>query len=322
MRGPFSLAPRPSAPGWPRAQAEHGPHVDAVDVIHCASVISSTKARPLTPALVEQDVDGAELGKRRCNDLLGASSPVMSQPRVAMRCCRMAPCSIADFRPIDRQHLRALVGEQLGDAAPMPEAAPVTIAILQSVCSWRPLHSTFTPTPAPRAATAPGPSPAPRRRPWRPAPTDRRRTLPRRSRVSGVSEASTKARSSWRMTTRGVPAGAITPTQTTTSAVGQPASAIVGTSGSNGDRALVVTASGRNLPDATMGAAEAVLVNMACSWPACRSASAGAASIGHVHDVDIGREFQALMTRFEIVPTPGGHSLGTAIGPLPSRRSR
>ena len=79
------------------------------------------------------------------------------------------------------------------------------------------------------------------------------------------------------MTTRGVPAGAITPAQTTTSAVGQPASAMVGTSGSSGERALVVTASGRNLPDATIGAAEAVLVNIAWTWPACRSASAGAA---------------------------------------------
>ena len=55
------------------------------------------------------------------------------------------------------------------------------------------------------------------------------------------------------------------PAQTTTSAVGQPASAIVGTSGSNGERVFVVTASGRNLPDDTMGAAEAVLVNIACT---------------------------------------------------------
>ena len=69
----------------------------------------------------------------------------------------------------------------------------------------------------------------------------------------------------------------MTPAHTATSAVGQPASAIVGTSGSSGERAGVVTASGRSLPDATMGAADAVLVNMACTWPACRSFSAGAA---------------------------------------------
>ena len=52
---------------------------------------------------------------------------------------------------------------------------------------------------------------------------------------------------------------------------------MVGTSGSSGERAGVVTASGRSLLAATIGATDAVLVNMPCTCPACRSFNAGAA---------------------------------------------
>src|SRR5262245_13213316 len=57
------------------------------------------------------------------------------------------------------------------------------------------------------------------------------------------------------MTSRGVPAGTTTPCQLSPAMPGKPASAVVGTSGSDRERALLVTASPRSLPSITCCAA-------------------------------------------------------------------
>ena len=57
---------------------------------------------------------------------------------------------------------------------------------------------------------------------------------------------------------------------------GNPASAIVGSSGASGERCAVVTASARNLPALTWGMAFARLSNMSCVSPASNACSAGA----------------------------------------------
>src|SRR5260221_11755907 len=74
----------------------------------------------------------------------------------------------------------------------------------------------------------------------------------------------------------GVPLGAIRPNQELTSKPGRPASSTVGTSGMEGERSLVVTASARSLPDFTCGNEEGLYANRHCTLPARRSVTAGA----------------------------------------------
>ena len=69
----------------------------------------------------------------------------------------------------------------------------------------------------------------------------------------------------------GVPAGAITPAQLTSSIPERPASANVGTSGSTIDRLGAVTARPRTLPDLMTRTASREGMNMICIRPASRS---------------------------------------------------
>ena len=81
---------------------------------HCSSVISSTKARPLTPALLNRMSMAPNLRERRRHDLLRrvVAGDVAAEGGDGI----VAGMRLLDrrFRPVDRQHLRALVGEQLG----------------------------------------------------------------------------------------------------------------------------------------------------------------------------------------------------------------
>jgi hypothetical protein len=77
----------------------------------------------------------------------------------------------------------------------------------------------------------------------------------------------------------GVPAGTITPNQVVRSNPGSPDSAMVGSSGTAGERASVVTASARSLPALTLGSALARLSNINCTCPESKSAIAGAAPL-------------------------------------------
>src|SRR4030095_3691690 len=60
----------------------------------------------------------------------GASSPVISQPKAAMALLPACACSIADSGRSTASTCAPSSAKSLAEAAPMPEAAPVTIAIL------------------------------------------------------------------------------------------------------------------------------------------------------------------------------------------------
>ena len=68
-------------------------------------------------------------------------------------------------------------------------------------------------------------------------------------------------------TAGGVPAGANTPTQASSSKPGRPASATVGTLGSEGCRALLVTAYALSLPLCTWPITDGGVVMKTCTWP-------------------------------------------------------
>ena len=72
-----------------------------------------------------------------------------------------------------------------------------------------------------------------------------------------------------------MPAGVYSIVHVNTSNPGHPSSAIVGTSGSDGSRVAVVTASARSLPAFTCGEALTTLSIMIGTWPAITSISAG-----------------------------------------------
>src|SRR5262245_13228496 len=74
----------------------------------------------------------------------------------------------------------------------------------------------------------------------------------------------------------GVPAGATTPSQNVFSSDGNPASAVVGTSGNFAKRCFEVTANGLSLPASTCGSA--VVEGSTTTWtcPATAAASMGA----------------------------------------------
>src|SRR5262245_1677344 len=69
----------------------------------------------------------------------------------------------------------------------------------------------------------------------------------------------------------GVPAGASSPDQNEAMSLGYPLSAVVGTSGSSGERAATATASARNRPPCTCGSRMAVVSKIICTCPATRS---------------------------------------------------
>src|SRR6266852_7508519 len=76
------------------------------------------------------------------------------------------------------------------------------------------------------------------------------------------------------ITARGVPAGASTPYQVSTSRSARPSSLSVGTSENAGERSALITASMRSFPLWTYGAAVCSDTIMACTCPPTRSASA------------------------------------------------
>src|SRR5262245_12679890 len=96
----------------------------------CSSVISSTKARPLTPALLNRMSMAPNLASASATIFFGASSPVMSQPRAAMALLPTWACSIAEPGRSTARTCAPSSANNSADAAPMPEAAPVMIAIL------------------------------------------------------------------------------------------------------------------------------------------------------------------------------------------------
>jgi len=94
------------------------------------------------------------------------------------------------------------------------------------------------------------------------------------SRTPASFTARDSASASTETTRGGTPAGAIRPQLPVTSNAGRPASANVGTSGRNGERAFPVCASARSLPPFTSGIA-ATLSSAACTSPATTPVSAG-----------------------------------------------
>ena len=108
------LGPRLQRRDGLAAQAEHCPHVDAVDMVPVLVGHLLDEGAAADAGIVEQDVDGAELGQRRGHDLLGriVAGDVAAEGGDGV----VAGMRLLDrrFRPVDRQHLRALVGEQLG----------------------------------------------------------------------------------------------------------------------------------------------------------------------------------------------------------------
>src|SRR5262245_24404450 len=98
-------------------------------------------------------------------------------------------------------------------------------------------------------------------------PTGSRPSAARRSVVSGSAMILVISRLSAAIISLGVRAGTSTPTQPSPSTSGQPASAMVGASGSPRDRLLLRIASARNLPSLTCGSADATAPKEIGVWP-------------------------------------------------------
>ena len=127
---PFSLARAFSAGMASRHRRNMARTLTPLTWSQCSSVISSTKARPLTPALLNRMSMAPNLASAAATIFLGASSPVMSQPKAAMALLPACACSIADSGRSTASTCAPSSANSLAEAAPMPEAAPVTIAIL------------------------------------------------------------------------------------------------------------------------------------------------------------------------------------------------
>src|SRR5690349_9927935 len=107
----------------------------------CSSVISSTKARPLTPALLNRMSSAPYLSSVAATIFFGASSPVMSTAHVAIALLPVCAVSIADSGRSTASTCAPSSANNLAEAAPMPEAEPVTIAILPFSLPIRVLRS-------------------------------------------------------------------------------------------------------------------------------------------------------------------------------------
>ena len=112
---------------------------------HCSSVISSTKARPLTPALLNRMSRAPNRETAAATIRRGASSPVMSQANAATALLSAWACSIAESGRSTARTCAPSSAKSLADAAPMPDAAPVTIAILPASLSHYFLLRSFPP---------------------------------------------------------------------------------------------------------------------------------------------------------------------------------
>src|SRR5699024_6737699 len=98
----------------------------------------------------------------------------------------------------------------------------------------------------------------------------------KRWRISGFFIASCMASFSRCVIDSGVPLGAMIPNQEDTSKVSKPDSCMVGKSGAESVRLLVVTAKARNLLPVTWGQAEGILSKAYSTWPPISSVYAGA----------------------------------------------
>src|SRR5215475_9662629 len=127
---PFSLARALSA-GMASRQSRNMPRTfTAFTRSQNSSVISSTKARPLTPALLNRMSMAPNFSSAAATIFLGASSPVMSAAKAATALLPAWTVAISDSGRSTASTCAPSSANSLADAAPMPEAAPVTIAIL------------------------------------------------------------------------------------------------------------------------------------------------------------------------------------------------
>ena len=97
---------------------------------HSASVISSTKARPLTPALLNRMSSAPNFSSTAATIFFGASSAVMSAAKAAIDFVAEWTVAIADSGRSTASTCAPSSANSFADAAPMPDAAPVTMAIL------------------------------------------------------------------------------------------------------------------------------------------------------------------------------------------------
>src|SRR5260221_4651397 len=95
-----------------------------------SSVISSTKARPLTPALLNRMSMAPNFSSAALTIFFGASSPVISAANGATALLPACTVLISDSGRSTASTCAPSSANNLAEAAPMPEAAPVTIAIL------------------------------------------------------------------------------------------------------------------------------------------------------------------------------------------------
>src|SRR3984957_3000185 len=116
-----------------------------------SSVISSTKARPLTPALLNRMSMALNRETAAATIFRGASSPVMSQAKAATALLPAWACSIADSGRSTARTCAPSSANSFAEAAPMPDAAPVTIAILPASL---PMISSFISCPPPSHGSA------------------------------------------------------------------------------------------------------------------------------------------------------------------------
>ena len=127
---PFSLARALSAGMASRQIRNIARTLTPLTRSQCSSVISSTKARPLTPALLNRISMAPNLASAVATICRGASSPVMSQAKAAMALLPAWACSIANSGRSTASTCAPSSAKSLAEAAPMPDAAPVTMAIL------------------------------------------------------------------------------------------------------------------------------------------------------------------------------------------------
>src|SRR5882757_248247 len=127
---PFSLARALSA-GMASRQRRNMPRtLTPFTRSQNSSVISSTKARPLTPALLNRMSTAPNFSSAAATILFGASSPVISAANGAMALLPACTAVISDSGRSTASTCAPSSANSLAEAAPMPEAAPVTIAIL------------------------------------------------------------------------------------------------------------------------------------------------------------------------------------------------
>src|SRR5260370_16108265 len=127
---PFSLARALSAGMASRQSLNIARTFTPLTRSQCSSVISSTKARPLTPALLNRMSMAPNRETAAATICRGASSPVISQAKAATALLPAWACSIADSGRSTANTCAPSSAKSLAEAAPMPDAAPVTIAIL------------------------------------------------------------------------------------------------------------------------------------------------------------------------------------------------